>query len=133
MSLIEIIGKDGRRRRARKGEVLADGEKFSMPVQFMDAAVRDALRQKFGWHDHQPQGGFRRGYAYTDTTPPRDVQDAAAEAYEAKRAYLQNAWRKNHQDAADDDALLPTRDARADADQAYRDKCERLQNAWRLK
>jgi hypothetical protein len=137
MTEIEIIDKHGRRRRARRDEVPADGETIHVPVQFMDAAARvtrDALAQKYGWHDHQPpQGGFRRGYAFADTTPPRNVQDAAAKAYEAKRAYLQNAWRKNHQDAADDDALLPTQDARADANQAWLDKKERLQNGWRLK
>jgi hypothetical protein len=72
-------------------------------------------------------------HAFGDTTPPRNVQDAASEAYEAKRAYLQNAWRKNHRDATDDDVLLPTRDARAVADQAWLDKKERLQNGWRMK
>jgi hypothetical protein len=136
MTEIEIIDKHGRRRRARRGEVPGDGETVHVPHQFMDAAARvtrDALAQKYRWRDHQPHNGFRRGYAFADTTSPRNVQDAAAEAYEAKRAYLQNAWRKNHQDTADDDALLLTRAARADADQAYRDKCERLQNAWRLK
>lgn len=133
---IEIIDKHGRRRRARRGEVPGDGETVYVPHQFMDAAARvtrDALAQKYGWHDHQPQRGFRRGYAFADTTPPRDVQDAAAEAYEAKRAYLQNAWRKNHQAAADDDALLPTQDARAVADRAWLEKKERLQNSWRMK
>jgi hypothetical protein len=127
---LEVIDKFGRVRPYRRGDHLADGERLRVPPTFMDAATRDALVQKYGWH---PQGGFRRGYHFDVASPPRNVQDAAAEAYEAKRAYLQNAWRKNHQDAADDDALLPMRDARADADQAYRDKCERLQNAWRLK
>jgi hypothetical protein len=130
---VEVINKHGRARPYRRGDRLEDGERLRVPHTFMDAATRDALRQKYGWCDHQlPQGG-RRGYHFDVASPARNVQDAAAEAYEAKRAYLQNAWRKNHQDAADDDALLPTRDARADADQAYRDKCERLQNAWRLK
>jgi hypothetical protein len=133
---IEIIDKYGRRRRARRGEVPADGETIHVPTILMDAAARaarDALAQKYGWHDQQPRGGFRRGYAFADTTPPRKVQDAAAEAYEAKRAYLQNAWRKNHQNATEDDDPLPTRDARADADQAWLDKKERLQNGWRMK
>jgi hypothetical protein len=102
----------------------------------MDAAARvtrDALAQKYGWHDHQPPRGFVRGYAFADTTPPRNVQDAAAEAYAAKRKYLQNAWRKNRHDAADDDALLPTQDARAVADRAYEDRKVWLSNAWRHK
>jgi hypothetical protein len=133
---IEIIDKYGRRRRARRGEVPGDGETVHVPQQFMDAmtrVTRDALTLKYGWRDHQPQGGFRRGYAFADTTPPRQLQDAAALAYEAKRARLQNAWRKNHQDATDDDVLLPTQDARAVADQAWLDKKERLQNGWRMK
>jgi hypothetical protein len=133
---IEIIDKYGRRRRARRGDVPGDGETVHVPHQFMDAAARvtrDALAQKYGWHDHQPPRGFVRGYAFADTTPPRNVQDAAAEAYEAKRAYLQNAWRKTHQDATEDDAPLPTRDARADAEQAWLDKKQRLQNGWRMK
>jgi hypothetical protein len=133
---IEIIDKYGRRRRARRGEVPGDGESIHVPFQFMDAAARathDALVQKYGCCDRKPQGGFVRGYAFADTTAPRNVQDAAAEAYEAKRAYLQNAWRKNHQNATEDDGPLPTRDARADADRAWLDKKERLQNGWRMK
>ena len=132
---IEIIDKYGRRRRARRGEVAADGETIHFPAQFMDGAARaahDALAQKYGWHDHQPQGG-RRGYHFDVASPAGDVKDAAAEAYEAKRAYLQNAWRKNHQDAADDDVLLPTQDARAVADRAYEDRKVWLSNAWRHK
>jgi hypothetical protein len=132
---IEIIDKYGRRRRARPGEIAADGETLNFPVQFMDAAARatrDALAAKYGWHDHQTPQGFVRGYAFGDTTPPRSSQDEAAEAYEAKRARLQDAWHKKHQDAADG-APPPTQDARAVADRAWLDKKERLQNSWRMK
>ena len=45
--IVEIIGRDGKRRRARKGEVLADGEKFIIPMTFQDAQMRDALVEKF--------------------------------------------------------------------------------------
>jgi hypothetical protein len=133
---VEVIDKFGRVRPYRHGDHLEDGETLRVPHTFMDAAARvtrDALTLKYGWRDHQPQGGFRRGYAFVDTTPPRELQDAAARAYEERRDRLANAWRKNDKDATDDDALLPTQDARAVADQAYRDKCERLQNAWRMR
>jgi hypothetical protein len=100
----------------------------------MDAAAhvtRDALAAKYGHviTDSQPRG-FRRGYAFADTTPQRELKDAADEAYEAKRAYMQNAWRK---DATDDDALPPTQHARAVADRAYAERTKRMQNAWRQK
>jgi hypothetical protein len=65
--------------------------------------------------------------------PRATSKTPAAEAYEAKRKYLQNAWRKNDHDAADNDALLPTQDARAVADPAWLEKKERLQNSWRMK
>src|SRR5262249_61839774 len=94
---IEIIDKYGRRRRARRGEVPGDGETVHVPVQFMDAAARathDALAQKYGWHDHQPQG-FRRGYQNFDAPPPRSSQDAAALAYEGRPTRLDKACRKN--------------------------------------
>jgi hypothetical protein len=136
MTEIEIIDKHGRRRRARRGEVPGDGETVHVPQRFMDAAARaahDALTEKFGWCDHQPSQGGRRGYAFADTTPPRILRDEAAKAYEAKRAYLQNAWRKN---SADDDTPAQCTDAaqaRADAEQAWLDKKERLQNGWRMK
>jgi hypothetical protein len=42
---IEIVDRYGRRRRARKGEVLADGERFVLPMQFMD-------------HDHAASGFY---------------------------------------------------------------------------
>jgi hypothetical protein len=47
-----------------------------------------------------------RGYAFTDmTSVPQD--DAAAIAYEERSRRLSVAWRKVHDDAADDDAPLP--------------------------
>jgi hypothetical protein len=135
MQQLEAIDKFGRVRPLRRGEHLADGERLRVPLTFMDAAARatrDALAAKYGWHDHQTPQGFVRGYAFGDTTPPRSSQDEAAEAYEAKRARLQDAWHKKHQDAADD-APPPTQDARAVADRAWLDKKERLQNSWRMK
>jgi hypothetical protein len=90
-----------------------DREGVNVPMQFVDAA--------------------RRGYQFDAASPARSVQDAAAEAYEAKRARLQNAWRKN---AADDDTPAQCADAAeagAVADRAWLEKKERLQNSWRLR
>jgi hypothetical protein len=103
--------------------VARDREAVSVPMQFMDAASTQC-------------GGFRRGYNFDAASPARSVQDAAAEAYEVRRARLQNAWRKNHQDLADDDTPAQCADAaqaRAVADRAWLDKKERLQNSWRMK
>jgi hypothetical protein len=100
--------------------IVRDREAVSVPMQFMDAASTQC-------------GGFRRGYNFDAASPARSVQDAAAEAYEARRTRLQNAWRKN---AADDNAPGQCADAaqaRAVADRAWFDKKERLQNSWRMK
>jgi hypothetical protein len=93
--------------------IVRDREAVSVPMHFMDAA--------------------RRGYHFDAASPARNIQDAAAEAYEARRARLQNAWRKND---ADDDTPAQCADAaqaRALADRAWLDKKERLQNSWRIK
>jgi hypothetical protein len=39
--IVEIVDRHGPRRRAKKGEVLVDGERFTLPMQFMDAAARE--------------------------------------------------------------------------------------------
>jgi hypothetical protein len=46
--------RDGRPRRGRKGETLRDGEKFSLPVQLLDAQLHDSQVAKYG-------GGAIRG------------------------------------------------------------------------
>jgi hypothetical protein len=117
---LEVVNRHGHVRPLRRGDRLADGEYLRVPHTFMDAAAQ------------KPPHGFVRGYAFADVTPQRD-QDAAAEAYEARRTRLQNAWRKN---AADDNAPGQCADAaqaRAVADRAWFDKKERLQNSWRMK
>jgi hypothetical protein len=129
MQEIEVIDKYGRRRRARRGEVPADGETVHFPQQFMDAAA--VLTQTYG--RQQTPRGYVRGYAVADTTSASlSSQQAAAEAYEERNQRLQNAWRKKPQQASND-VPLSTDDARAIADQAYEDKKERLQKGWRLK
>ena len=44
---VEIVDRHGRRRRAKKGEVLADGERMVVSMVFQDAALRDALTEKY--------------------------------------------------------------------------------------
>jgi hypothetical protein len=103
--------------------VARDRETVRVPMQFMDAASTQC-------------GGFRRGYQFDAEGTSRKSQDDAARAYDERRVLLQNAWRKNHQDAADDDTPAQCADAaqaRAVADRAWLDKKERLQNSWRMK
>jgi hypothetical protein len=127
-AFIEITDRHGRRRRARPGEVMKDGERIFLPPQFMDAAA--VLAEKYGPHavtDHRPQG-FVRGYALADSS----LRDEAAKAYEEKRARLDSSRR--HAENISDDAPLRAQDAaqaRALADQAWSDKKQRLQNSWR--
>ena len=156
---IEIIDKYGRRRRARPGEIAADGETLNFPIQFMDTAARaahDALAQRFGLSDSKPQG-FRRGYAFAQDmaiVSNDAAAEAATRAYESKRerietsrrhtsdgtpqqAYdertrrLENAWREQKNNSAPAVAQNATQDARTIANQAWLDKKERLQNAYR--
>jgi hypothetical protein len=107
--------------------IARDREGASVPMQVMDASPMQ-------------RGGFRRGYAFSDTSAPRSAQEDASDAYAERSQRLENAWRKDHQeaaerkdhqDAADDDAPLPKQDARAVADRAWLDKKERLQTSWR--
>ena len=66
---VEIVDRHGRRRRARPGEVLADGERFALPMQFMDHAA-------YGFRSHFSDVSVD----YTDPHKPGprlDVGDAA--------------------------------------------------------
>lgn len=120
-----IIDKNGRRRRARPGEVLGDGETvhFLMTMQDDDGGIRDA---------YGLPAGHRRGFAISDIS---HLRDAAARAYEERNERLRNAWRKDHQRQQDGPRVttrtLDVEQARALADGAYEDKKQRLQNAWR--
>jgi hypothetical protein len=104
----EIIGADGRRRRARKGDVLADGERFSLPMQFMDSQLRDELVAK-----HRDGGavrvvdtagmpaGHRPGFLFDSTN---SLADAAADAaYLERTALLDAKARKRRADPDDED------------------------------
>jgi hypothetical protein len=121
MTYIEVTDRHGHRRRARPGEVAQDGETFFFPQQFMDAAA--VLAEKYNRHavaDHRPQARVR-GYAFTDnTTVAQDAREAAAHAYEEKRARFDSLRR---------DALLSTQDAAL----AYEERRARIANAWQNK
>jgi hypothetical protein len=167
MTHIEVTDRNGQRRRAQPDEVAQDGETFFFPTTFMDAAT--VLAEKYGKPgyvgacrhsvtDHRPQARVR-GYAFTDnTTVAQDAREAAAHAYEEKRARfdssrrnvsdgtamdarqaydersarMANAWRKDMDNAA------PARpqdaaQAKALADGAWQEKKARLQNGWRTR
>jgi hypothetical protein len=68
MQQVEVINRFGHPRPYRRGDRLEDGEFIRVPTIFMDARTRRALTEKFGWCDHQPQGG-RRGYHFDVATP----------------------------------------------------------------
>ena len=133
---VEIISRDGRRRRMRKGEVLQDGEVMSIPprMAFFDGReVADYLATKYSAAVHVvdaagiPAGnkpGFLRDGALDR------LQDAAAVAYEQRSAYLRNAWRTK------DESLEPAHDTRTPdqaATDAYEQKKQRLADAWKTR
>lgn len=134
---IEIIDRFGRRRRARRGEVPADGETIHFPVQFMDAdarAARQALAARFGHPsltagDDTKIGAFRRGFVFDANAP---LRDAAEEAYETQRQRLHYANKYRQQDHAPP-IMRDAAHARALADAAYEDRKSRLQNQWRTR
>jgi hypothetical protein len=107
---IEIIDRHGRRRRARKGEVLADGERFSLSMQFMDAAARetaDHLAAKYGAIRVVDAAGVAAGHrpGFLHDSASAHLHDAAAIAYEQRNERMRRAWRHNkgeeHRDAGD--------------------------------
>jgi hypothetical protein len=145
---IEIIDRFGRRRRARRGEVPADGETVHFSPVFMDAdarAARAALDERFGNHtigdddmltDQRPRG-YVRGYAFADAPiVARNLEDAATRAYEARSARMQNAWRRKDTAQADthDAAPLRTRtldELHAASAAAYTERSKRMAEAWK--
>ena len=69
---VEIVDRHGHRRRARPGEVLADGERFALPMQFMDMD-----HAAYGFRSHFSDGStdftssHRPGYRFADMATPR--------------------------------------------------------------
>jgi hypothetical protein len=103
----EIVGRDGRRRRARKGEILADGERFSLPMQFMDSQLHDQLVEKYSGGDAIRvvdaaglPAGHRPGFLFDQNAlgdSPGDV------AYRERLVRLDANARKRCQPDDDDD------------------------------
>src|SRR5262245_38167151 len=135
---VEIVDRHGRRRPARRGEVLADGERFSLPMTFMDAHLRDALLEKYRGGDAAIRivdaagraPGHRPGCWLHHATA---LADAAAEAYEQMRTRLADGWRKGRPDPVRDQTSrqLTCDVLRAAVEQAREDRNERMRNAWR--
>jgi hypothetical protein len=120
-----------------------------VPMRFMDTAA-----------EAQKPRGWVRGFQSLDiwqeqqqSQPPRSAKDPANEAYEEKRARLENSWREprghighmyeeveKRRQAAEADwrkrrgsdaAPKSMQDARAAADDAYNERTERMQKAWK--
>ena len=126
-STVEIIGRDGRRRRMRKGECLKDGETMSIPhgMAFFDGReVADYLAAKYTVHVVDGAGspaGHRPDFIY-DAAHDR-LQDAAAVAYAERSERMSNMWRTRDEQTGSD-----TEQTVADA---YEAKRRRLADAWR--
>jgi hypothetical protein len=129
MQEVQVIGKDGRVRPYRRGDRLADGERLCVPYLMDHAAY--GFRQTFADGTPDYTNPHRPGYRFADIDDANRI--AAAEAYEARRSRMQNAW-KNASDAADNDVSAQSTDAasaRARADRAYADRTIRYCNAWK--
>jgi hypothetical protein len=141
---IEIIDRHGRRRRARKGEVLADGERFSLPMQFMDATAREVADHLAAYGANRVVDGFgvpaghKPGFLYDSASA--HLHDAVAIAYEQRSARMRGAWRhkgEEQQDAGDcGERHARTRTPTSDeldqaATAAYSARSRRMSEGWR--
>lgn len=133
MQHVEITDRFGRKRRARKGEVLADGETIHFPVTLMDEMTRvmsDAMESDRMIRDaHGTPAGHRPGFAFA--SDGARLRDAANDAYEERRQRLQDAWRQRPQECDHTARALGAEHPQAQADHAWEDKKERLAQAWR--
>ena len=94
---------------ARPGETLQDGERFNLPMRFMDAearAVADALAQKYGrFHTHFSDGTpdhtspHKPGYRFADIDDAAKI--AADEAYEERSRRMETAWQRKGEQQQD--------------------------------
>jgi hypothetical protein len=139
--LIEIVDRFGRRRRARPGEIIADGERIHIPMTFMDAEARevaDYLDQKYGRHSEIVDGfgyaaGHRPSHLYDSNG---QLCDAAAKARDERIARISSAWRTKHNDGDDGGDRRPARtltldQTRSFAEGAWLDKKGRISTAWK--
>jgi hypothetical protein len=126
MQEVQVIGKDGRVRPYRRGDRLADGERLFVPYLMDHAAY--GFRQTFADGTPDYTNPHRPGYRFADIDDANRI--AAAEAYEARRTRMQNAWRRN--DATDvSTQRTDAASARAIADRAYADRTKRMVSAYR--
>jgi hypothetical protein len=113
-----IIDRLGRRRRARKGDVLADGERYELPaLTLMDAKVRDAFAEVYG------DNAFGTG-----GDPPVVVSESAA-AVLAYARYVTD--RAASIEARHADAAQTLADSRKKAAEAFAKRSAELRDAWR--
>ena len=156
-STVEIISRDGRRRRMRKGEALQDGETMSIPprMAFFDGReVADYLTTKYSPAVHVVdaagiRAGHRPGYLF-DHALDR-LQDIADRAYEGRCRHLDYRTKpkvdeEEEEDGNESEAERRKRIARKlaathmgldnhaldqAATDAYEQKRQRLADAWR--
>jgi hypothetical protein len=110
LEYVEIVDRDGRRRRARKGDVLQDGEQFSFHVTMLDAARRNAAGGSSfadGSGDASRTGdgvtrvvdalggvaGHRPGFLFAADSGA--LSQKANAAYEQRKLDVAARWRKN--------------------------------------
>jgi hypothetical protein len=145
---VEIIGRDGKRRRARRGECLADGERFSLPMTFMDSALRDALVEKYGGDVIRVvdaagrQAGHRPGFLFDRNNALAD--SACDEPYRKRLERLDARNRRAGLDDDDEDGddgrrqemderQMTLDELQARAESEYQKRCARMREAWRTK
>lgn len=88
---MEVIDRDGVRRRLRPGEMLRDGDRLTVSSAFMDHAV-NLLHDGLGG-----AAGHRPGYVFaSEPTEANDkeMRDRAAAARRDYEARIATAWRK---------------------------------------
>jgi hypothetical protein len=146
---VEIVDRDGRRRRARRGECLADGERFSMPMQFMDAVMHDELIAKYRKDDvirvvdtAGAPAGHRPGFLYNPRSAHADSPGDGAyrkrvqrleDMAQSRRVDLPVNGGNDHHHQQTDSRQLSLDALQAQAESAYRERCARMQEAWRAR
>jgi hypothetical protein len=133
---VTIIGRDGSKRRARKGEALADGETMHFSMQFMDEQTHEFADAATG---HRPGFLYARDHS---------AADAAKAEYAQRSKRMSNAWRTKHPDEGDlpapgeAEAAWLRRQALAHkaaassmgtdaASVAYEERSKRMRDAWK--
>jgi hypothetical protein len=147
---VEIVDCHGRRCRVRKGEILADGEKFSLPMQFMDSQLRDTLVEKYGGGAVRVvdaaglPAGNKPGFLFDHSNV---LADSAAEPAYRERVERPDATMRNRRAGLDDDdehggdgrhqemdaGQMTLDELQARAESEYQKRCARMREAWRTR